>query len=89
MFYNTRTEPGPTPNSPAVTTKTVDYWAVGLALLLLFAILVAAFVAHVMGFTDAITPLITTFTSGAAGVFGATVGEGMSPPKAATPPAGP
>lgn len=90
MFYKTMTAPGAEPGDQPVTTKSLDYTAVGLAILLLFAILVAAFIAHIIGFTDGVTPLITTFTTGAAGVFGATVGESISAPKPApatpTPP---
>ena len=56
--------------------KELDYKAIALAGVFLFIIMLAAFVAFKIGFTDAVTPLLTIFTTGAGGVFGALLGEG-------------
>jgi len=63
-------------NTAEPIEKELDYKAVGIAGLILVIIMAAAFVAFRIGFTDAVSPLLTTFTAGAGAVFGAILGEG-------------
>ena len=70
MFYKITT------TGNIVVAKEIDYWAVGLASVLLMLLLLGAFLAYKIGFTDAVTPLMNSFTVGIGGVFGAILGEG-------------
>jgi hypothetical protein len=70
MFTKTITD-----SATGAKTQNLNYWSIGIAVGLLLVILGATFYANNIGFKDAVTPLLTTFTTGTAGVFGATVGE--------------
>lgn len=65
-------------NQNTTTTATPNWVAIGVAVVFLVFILAAAFEAQILGFTGLVTPLMTAFTTGSGGVFGATVGESIS-----------
>ena len=73
MFYKRREGQ---PNTGDPKEKELDYKVLGIACIMLVLILLAAFGAFRLEFTDAVTPLMTTFTTGAGAVFGALLGEG-------------
>jgi len=76
MFYRTVTTKDS--SGTTQTEKTFDLRAVGLACVILLVIFLGAFWAFNIKFTEAVGPLMTTFTTGAGAVFGALVGESRS-----------